>query len=73
MVRGLETKPHEERLKQLGMFSLEKRRLRGDMMALFRSVKSCHTEKEQALFSIIPYCSSGYIIMGSSYREPDLG
>ena len=69
MIRGLETKPFGERLNELGMFSLEKRKLRGDMIALFKYLKGCHTEEGQDLFLI--FQSEGHEIMGSSYREPD--
>ena len=69
MIRGLETKPYEERLKELGIFSQDKRRLRADMIALFKYMKGCHTEEGQDLFSILPECR----IMGSSYRKPDSG
>ena len=51
MTGGLQHLPYEDRLRELGLFSLEKGRLQGDLVAAFPYVKGDYKHRGSQLFT----------------------
>ena len=54
MIKGLEHLPHKERLSNLGLFSLGKRRLRRDVINVYKYLKGSGRQMDEAsIFSVV--------------------
>ncbi|KAK4815943.1 hypothetical protein QYF61_010200 [Mycteria americana] len=67
MIRGLEHLSYEDRLRDLGFFSLEKRRLWGDLITAFHYLKGTYREDGEGLF--IRECSDRTKANGFKLKE----
>ncbi|CAM5096139.1 unnamed protein product [Natator depressus] len=71
MIRGMENLSYERRLKELGLFSQTKRRLRGDMIALYKYIRGINTREGEELFKLsvnVDTRTNGYKLATRKFR-----
>ena len=74
MIPRLRNKPYEERLKELGLFSLSKRRLRGDLIEIFKMFRGLDNVNIHDYVTVDERNvtrSNGYKITGRHFRSEE--
>ena len=67
MIKGLECLSYEDRLRELGLFSMQKRRLRGDLAAAFQCLKGTYRKAGEGL--LVRECSDRTRSNGFKLKE----
>ncbi|CAM4679958.1 unnamed protein product [Caretta caretta] len=71
MIQEMENLYYERRLKELGLFSLTKRMLRGDMIALYKYIRGINTGEGEELFKLstnVDTRTNGYKLAIGKFR-----
>jgi len=70
MIRGVEHLSHKERLRELGLFSLKQRRLRGDLINAYKSQGWVSGGWGQTLFSGAQQQDKGQQAQNEAWEVP---